>query len=593
VKSAHTHDGIVEYEFAWKQGAKTIYCHATATPIENGKHVRQGTLLIIRDVTREHTLAESLARYNEGLEVLVNEQTRKLSESERRFRELLMYMNEGFMTVDGDARIRFVNDRIGEVLRFDPAGIAGRDLFDFIQLDDRDRLRRALSQVREGRHHANDQEYTMVREDGGYVPVKVSIAPVRGEDENEPHFSLVITDVHELKEMHRQLEFRAAELERVNEELRELDRAKDTFLSNVSHELRTPLGTLDGYMDMLMSGTLGDLDGPQTGAVRVMQRNVERLTSMINEMIEFSRMEIRGVKLFYTVFDVNKLVKECAASAHPAAFQKDVEIDIAVESRRRYMWGDRAKIVQILGILLSNAVKFTHEEGRIQVRLEIGDDGEIRIAVRDNGIGVESAYQERIFQKFYQVDSSMTRQFEGTGIGLSIAQNVVAAHGGRIELESTYKEGSTFTVHFPKALLDVDSASLGQLNLDGAHVFVVNQLVDFREACAHILNKMGCIVTEFESAYDAIRAAHTQEPGLFLLGETLPDVSGVVAVSLVKEDLSISHVPVILMKSKTTHDADDTGMDAIELEKPFTINSFIQAIRAAHVSPEVQAGQGG
>ncbi|MDK1020903.1 MAG: PAS domain S-box protein, partial [Candidatus Hydrogenedentes bacterium] len=284
-----------EYELDWTRGDESIRLLVHESPLFDRHKRPVGFLLTVHDISVEHRLKKRLEEYTEGLQVLVEDRTEKLRASERRFRELLVNMNEGFLTIDRAFTVRFANERMQKLLRLEADELLGRDVFELVDIDERERLRAALAQVESGLPQRKDQDYTLVRLDRTCVPVKVSIAPIDEATEDGMYLSLVVTDVQELKEMHLELEFRAKELELANQELRETDRAKDLFLSNVSHELRTPLGTIGGYIEMLRGEDLGRIEPPQKAALDVMSHNVERLSSMINEMIESSRMEILGI----------------------------------------------------------------------------------------------------------------------------------------------------------------------------------------------------------------------------------------------------------------------------------------------------------
>jgi PAS domain S-box-containing protein len=579
---------VIEYEVEWTRDNVNTYYRATSTPIFIKNRKSPGTIWTLKDVTAEHTLHEQLEEYNEQLQATVAKQTEKIQQSEKQFRDLLLNMREGFITIDKRADIRFVNDRFSEMIGISVTELHEHRLLDYMNAADAQRLLLILEQFAHDEFQHPEFESVLCNDNGVEIPVKISVAIVEESNDSSGQYSLVVTELTELKEMQVQLEHRYEDLEAVNEELRELDRAKDVFLSNVSHELRTPLGTLDGYLDMLQGGSLGELDVPQSGAIKVMQRNVQRLTNMINEMIESSRMEIRGLRLYYTLFNGRNLIRECVASAHPSAYQKDIELSVVLDSSLRFMWGDRAKLGQVITILLNNAIKFTPDNGKVTVMGSITDDDIIQIGIQDNGIGVETEYQDKIFQKFFQVDSSMTRKYEGTGIGLSIGKNILKAHGGTLNLESKYQQGATFTLSLPGSHFPIDLPERSVSESDTQFtVFVVNQLEEFRQACSTILNKLNIIVIEFSTGYEALRAARKTPPALIIIGESLPDISGVELSSLLSDDAVIRDVPVILLKSDT-RDEDVVINESVHiLEKPFSMETFKDTVES--ICGEVEA----
>ena len=552
-----------EYEISWHVRGEERQFWLSGTPIFDRHNRLMGTLATVRDVTERNRMAKRLERYAKGLQDLVEEQTQKLRQSEAEFHDLLMQMNEGFITIDTNYRIQFANQRICELLKVSPQAFRGCEVFDFVDPASRMRLMGLLrigdSPLFPSRPHP---ELNFLRTDGVAVPVVVAVAPVqapehppappsKGDRTDLPPskgdlcYSLVITDVSELKRMQRQLEMRASELEAANEELRAFGRAKDSFLSNVSHELKSPLSTINGYVEILTSGSLGGLQGPQVSALKVMERNVKRLVSLINEMIEFSRMEIRGIQLQETLFSPGKLARECVASAEPQALAKDISLSIFIPDEFPPAWGDPEKISQVLGILLSNAVKFSNHGGMIQVRISASSDHTLAIAVSDTGIGIDPAFHTRVFEKFFQVDGSMTRRYEGTGIGLSIAKSIVEAHGGEITLESELNKGSTFTMLFPGAVFDSTVSSRTAALCRDLRVVVVAEGETLRGTLCAVLTKSGCAVEEAGNAYECLRLAEETQPNVIVFNELLADAAGPHTMGQLRQHPATSSIPVI------------------------------------------------
>ncbi len=570
------------YEVVWTRESGEMWFLVSESPLRDRRGRRIGTLLTLHDSTEEHRLRVRLEEYTQGLQELVETRTEKLRASERRYRELVMTMNEGFVTIDENLRVRFTNERIRDILRLSGEMIEGRHLTDFIHPTDRRRMEEALTSSHGDRPAEANQEYVFVREDGGGVPVKVSVAqldgPVGGQG---ARYSLVITDVQEIKAMQQELEHRAAELEVANRELRELDKAKNVFLSNVSHELRTPLGTVDGYIDMIASESLGAVAAPQKAALEVMSRNIERLTSMINEMIESSRMEIRGIRLVRELWGMRPLVAEALASAQPEAVRKDLSVSLHAAETLPFQWGDRDKLAQVLGILLSNAMKFTPAGGGVSLVAEVkGRD--VVYAVSDTGIGIAPEHHERVFKKFYQVDSSMTRHYQGSGIGLSIAKAIVEAHGGRIDLESAPGQGSTFRVVMPQAAFMLSEQTTDTAPLAGRRVFLVNDFPESVEALAWALEGAGAEVVRFRSGFECIRQARENRPHAIILDEALhdPEVSG--AVQLMLDCAETKTVPLITLwdrKGDHPSEAEEAVSQASRvLIKPFTAGTLVRTV---------------
>ena len=569
------------FEAMWKRHGQERYYEVTDTPIVNLQDHKEGELFIIRDVTEQHNLSARLEHYTVSLHELVDEQTKLLRDSEEQLRNLLIHMNEGFILVDDDFKISFSNAYVADMLRVLPEDLQMRSIFEFIPQEYYERLQKSFSFIKLDLVNKASQEFNFIRSDGRYLPIKVSIAKVQAEYKYNSQFSMVITDLGELKNMQYELENRAAQLELANDELRELDRAKDTLLTNVSHELRTPLSTIEGYVEMFLSGNLGEVGASQLSALNVMGRNIKRLSTMIYEMIEFSRMEIQGIRLNETVFNLTNMLDECVSSAHPDAYQNRVKLKFSFEHKLLPVWGDRAKLIQVMSILLSNSIKFSHEKSEVNISLNLNEIGDVSISVQDYGIGIDKINQEHIFKKFYQVDNTMTRNFKGTGIGLSIANNIMKAHGGAINIDSSIDEGARFTLVLKNALFTGENLSQSECSIEGYLVYITNTDIEFREACRDILVSMGAEVHEFYAAHESFRAAQKLKPDFVLMEEHLPDVSGPEAIRLFRENEFTKDIAVVLMQTRIygLEKNNEDGKCAI-LWKPFTPYELIQNIRS-------------
>jgi PAS domain S-box-containing protein len=572
-----------EYELTWTVRGEERQFWVSGTPIFGARGACMGTLATVRDVTERNRMAKRLERYAKGLQELVEEQTQRLMQSEAEFRDLLMQMSEGFVTLDGVYRVQFANQRICSLLNVNPQALRGCEIFDFVDPADRVRLMDMLKAAGANTQIISHPEFSLVRSDGSLVPVVVAVAPVQTTPkETGVRLSLVVTDVSELKRMQHQLEIRAAELESANEELRAFGRAKDGFLSNVSHELKTPLSTINGYVEMLTSGSLGDLQGPQASALKVMERNLKRLAGLINEMIEFSRMEIRGVQLKKTLFSPGELARECAASIQPQALAKDISVSIFSPDDFSPVWGDREKMGQVLGIFLSNAVKFSHEGGMINIRVSEHSEHTLAFAVSDTGIGIDSAFQMRVFEKFFQVDASMTRRYEGAGIGLSIAKSIVEAHGGRIALESELNRGSTFTILLPGAVFDSYVSMENAKTCADLSVLIVVENGPFRKAVRAVLSQCGCKVIEAGNGYECARLVEETLPDAVIFNEILADSAGTNAVGQLRLNPATSSIPIIGLSGEDISKAPGAAgllQDVHFVLKPFRADDLIGHLR--------------
>jgi signal transduction histidine kinase len=229
-----------------------------------------------------------------------------------------------------------------------------------------------------------------------------------------------------------------------NQQLVEIDRLKDEFVSSISHELRTPLTSIAGYVELLQEE---EDDTQKLGHLAIVGRNSERLLALVSDLLFAARLQYGRLELDRSPVDLRKLVEQSVDSAKPRAQAASVQLELEVEDVPQLL-GEPAKLAQLLDNLVSNAIKFTPRDGRVSVRLTAHGDM-IRIEVSDTGIGISDVERERLFERFFRAQSALERQIQGTGLGLYISKAIVDAHDGRIGVESSPGEGTTFVVELP------------------------------------------------------------------------------------------------------------------------------------------------
>jgi signal transduction histidine kinase len=232
-----------------------------------------------------------------------------------------------------------------------------------------------------------------------------------------------------------------------NQQLVEIDRLKDEFVSSISHELRTPLTSIAGYVELLLEE---ESDTQKVGYLSIVERNADRLLALVSDLLFAARLQHGHLELAREPVALRSLVEQCVASARPRALAAAVQLDLEIEGAVPEIAGDPAKLAQVLDNLVSNAIKFTPRDGRVAVRMALVGEL-VRIEVSDTGIGISERERERLFERFFRAQSALEQQIQGTGLGLYITRAIVDAHGGRIGVDSTPGEGTTFVVELPVA----------------------------------------------------------------------------------------------------------------------------------------------
>lgn len=283
------------------------------------------------------------------------------------------------------------------------------------------------------------------------------------------HKAFVTSRVHlaSVTEGYKQLEEKAERLQEAFDRLKELDHLKSNFLATVSHELRTPLTSIIGYSEMLSEGLAGEMKPEQLEFVRTIQDKGGQLLSLIMGLLDVGKLESGTMRLTKRTLTIAPVLDEVVSTLMPAARKKGVTLQLDVTPGLPFVRGDPERLRQVFLNLVENAIKFTPSGGTVLLRARIVSapisDGDeegltllaptralIEVRVVDSGIGIPIRERTKIFDAFYQVDSSSTRQHGGTGLGLSIAKRLVEGHGGAIHVEDNEPHGTVFVVSLPQ-----------------------------------------------------------------------------------------------------------------------------------------------
>lgn len=246
------------------------------------------------------------------------------------------------------------------------------------------------------------------------------------------------------RNLEQRVQERTAELQQALERLSELSQVKANFVSNISHELRTPLTHIKGYLELMLSESLGPITEEQRHALTVSQRSATRLEEMINDLIMFSLASKGELSLRLEAVDIKRLGKLAVKAAAEKASERDVTVHAVIQDDVPLVQADSQKIAWVLSQLLDNGIKFTPAGGRVvlNIKQEIGDL--VMISVSDTGIGIPSEKMREIFEPFHQLDESSTRKYGGAGLGLSLVRQIIEAHGSLIDVQSVEGHGTTF-----------------------------------------------------------------------------------------------------------------------------------------------------
>ena len=257
-----------------------------------------------------------------------------------------------------------------------------------------------------------------------------------------------IKQFHDLKALSDQLKQRGREIARKNAQLEDANRLKSEFLANMSHELRTPLNAIIGFSEVLKDGLLGDMPEEQVDYIQDIFDSANHLLSLINDILDLSKIEAGKMELDVSELDLHEVFSNSLSIVKERAHANRIHLELDVPEELDAMQADGRKVKQILYNLLSNAVKFTPSGGKVTLRARRDGDW-LEIAVADTGIGIAADKISRLFRHFEQLDGSLSRKHEGTGLGLVMVKRLAELHGGQVGVESEPNKGSTFTVRLP------------------------------------------------------------------------------------------------------------------------------------------------
>ncbi len=328
---------------------------------------------------------------------------------------------EGLVVVDSQGKVIMLNPAAEKLLGVDKRDKLGKPILEGL------RKEQLISMIK-GAPEREEKEIELVSQDDETKKIlRASTAVIENEKGQTIGMVSVLSDITKQKE---------------------LDRLKSQFIANVSHELRTPLVAMDKSLSLLLSGSAGSLSKEQEEFLSIAQRNLKRLSNLINDLLDISKLEAKRMVLNKRLSSIKDIIGEVLENFQNWANSKSIKLIKDVEEGLPQLNIDPDRILQVLNNLLGNALKFTPNNGRVKVRASQEGDL-IRVSVEDTGPGVPKKDLKKIFDKFYQVSSSRSTEITGTGLGLSIAKEIVELHQGKIWAESEEGKGARFIFTLP------------------------------------------------------------------------------------------------------------------------------------------------
>jgi PAS domain S-box-containing protein len=359
---------------------------------------------------------------------LIQERTKKLEQEKQFSEDVVANMVDGLLILDEGGRAKEVNKAVEKLSGYSREELVGINLTGRLFTNETgEKLLAAISEMK-AKREIRDFEAAVLSKDGRAIPVSVNASFLRVADEAGFSVVAMLRDITKDKAM---------------------DKLKTEFISTITHELLTPLTSINGFVTMMLGGKVGPIEEKQREFLEIVKKQAKHLKGLIESMLDFSRIETGRLELNPELIHVEDVVKEVVSDMQLQVEEKEIRIGLKVQPSLHPVLADRMRIGRAFGNIIGNAIKFTPRGRGIEVEVS-EDKGFIMIGVRDEGIGITKENLSKVFDRFYQVDSALTRVVGGAGMGLSIAKEIVEKHDGKVWAESKgLGEGSKFIFTIP------------------------------------------------------------------------------------------------------------------------------------------------
>jgi PAS domain S-box-containing protein len=466
-----------------------------------------------------------------------------LKTSEGRYAALFEHILEGVYQSDPEGKILAANPALIRMLGFDSLEElrAAGDVHE-LYADASERSRRVHELERTG--ELRNSELTLRRRDGSLLVVLENSRVVRNGEGTVLYYEGTLTDITDRKRAEQELVAAKEAAERAN-------RAKSDFLANMSHELRTPLNAIIGYSEMLQEEAADLKIESLTPDLNKIRTAGKHLLSLINDVLDVTKIEAGRMHLSPESFDIPSLIHEITDTVKPLMEANRNRLVLDVQGDLGSMYADLTKVRQSLFNLLSNAAKFTSSGTvTLSMRREKSEDAEqVRFSVSDTGIGIAPEKVDRIFEAFAQGDSSTSKLYGGTGLGLAITRHFCRMMGGDITVTSEPGKGSRFEMTLPVRVPPAEELAQPCFRLPDSGVrpvLVVDDDSSARELICRSLEREGIPTAVAQNGRVALKLAHELKPAAITLDVVMPDMDGWSTLSALKADPELRHIPVIV-----------------------------------------------
>jgi PAS domain S-box-containing protein len=535
----------------------------------------------IRDITEQKRLKEEIQRRNE-----------ELSDTTDFLNSILQSSTEySIIAIDLAGNILAWNEGARRIYGYSVEEMVGSQTMEVLYAPEEvtsGKVAQALEMVREtGKFEG---EFERLRKSGERFPARVTITLRRDGAGRPIGYALISKDISEEKALEEQLKRKNQEIEEQYRRVREANRLKSEFLANMSHELRTPLNAIIGFSELMHDGKVGPVSEEHREYLGDILASSRHLLQLINDILDLSKVESGKMDFYPEAIDVAKLVGEVRDILRTLAAEKRIAIDVTVEPAVSEVFADPSKLKQVLYNYLSNALKFTPDEGRIRVAVLTETSETFRLEVQDTGIGIRSEDLARLFVEFQQLDASAAKKYPGTGLGLALTKRIVEAQSGRVGVESEVGKGSTFFAVLPRIAPrgSVQPRAPAEVRMPlpgGLRILAIDDDPTDRQWLFRTLSDAGFAVETASTGAEGLERCRSHPYDAILLDLLLPDTDGREVLRAIRSSGRNQHTPVIIVTVVAEKGAGaGFHVDDI-LQKPVAEKDLLSALNRASVSP--------
>lgn len=398
-------------------------------------------------------------------------------------------------------------------------------------------------------------------------------------------------DITEQKLLEEQLRRKNDELAEQYRRVQAANRLKSEFLANMSHELRTPLNAIIGFSELMHDGKVGVVSPEHKEYLGDILTSAKHLVQLINDILDLAKVESGKMEFHPDLVNLSKIIGEVRDVLRTLMSHKRINVTIEVDPTLTDVMADGSKLKQVLYNYLSNALKFTPEDGKVTVRAKPEGTGYYRIEVEDSGIGIKTEDMRRLFIEFQQLDSSMAKKYQGTGLGLALTKRIVEAQGGRVGVSSVIGKGCIFYAMLPRTMwveVEAEAPQTTWINSNTPSVLIIDDDAQDRTWLQQILKREGYNIEMVADGVQALDRCRTRRYDVILLDIMLPDVSGWDILRSVRAQGPNQNTPVVVVS--VTRDASIGQAFAIQdfLVKPVNREALLRTLKEATIDPKQQ-----